>query len=314
MLRAELKAVGGRHDGKLIPLEVDRKFLIGREQDCHLRPNSESVSRHHCCFTLDAFCLRLRDLGSTNGTLVNGDAITGQVQLKPGDRVTVGPLEFEVLIAETDDAISDDESEAAASDETVEQAAADSVLDDSTEETTSGETMIDLPTDMSEIVDSGAGTAILSGDTTVIPNDQQQQLQQQLAMQQQMAMQQQQQQQQLAMQQQMAMQQQLAMQQQMPYVAQPGMMPGMMPPGFAPAVPPMPAGMPAAVQPVAEPPAGALDVTLPDPATTGAKDPEPVEKTESEDGEQASGPDDNPSNVAEDIIKQYMHRRPSTGS
>ena len=181
MLRAELKAVGGRHDGKLIPLEVDRKFLIGREQDCHLRPNSESVSRHHCCFTLDAFCLRLRDLGSTNGTLVNGDAITGQVRLKPGDRVTVGPLEFEVLIAETDDAISDDdESEAAESDETVEQVAADSVLDDSTEEPTSGETMIDLPTDMSEIVDSGAGTAILSGDTTVIPNDQQQQeLQQQ---------------------------------------------------------------------------------------------------------------------------------------
>jgi len=311
MLRAELKAVGGRHDGKLIPLEVDRKFLIGREQDCHLRPNSESVSRHHCCFTLDAFCLRLRDLGSTNGTLVNGDAITGQVQLKPGDRVTVGPLEFEVLIAETEDAISDDESEAAASDETVEQAAADSVLDDSTEEPTSGETMIDLPSDMSEIVDSGASTAILSGDTTVIPNDQQQQLQQQLAMQQQMAMQQQQQQQQqLAMQQQMAMQQQLAMQQQMPYVAQPGMMP----PGFVPAMPLAPAGMPAAEQPVAEPPASALDVTLPDPATTGAKDPEPVEKSESEDGEQASGPDDNPSNVAEDIIKQYMHRRPSTGS
>jgi predicted component of type VI protein secretion system len=316
MLRAELKAVGGRHDGKLIPLEVDRKFLIGREQDCHLRPNSESVSRHHCCFTLDAFCLRLRDLGSTNGTLVNGDAITGQVQLKLGDRVTVGPLEFEVLIDETDDAISDDESEAAESDETVEQAAADSVLDDSTEEPTSGETMIDLPTDMSEIVDSAASTAILSGDTTVIPNDQQQQLQQQLAMQQQMAMQQQQQQQQqqLAMQQQMAMQQQLAMQQQMPYVAQPGMMPGMMPPGFAPAMPPAPAGMPAAEQPVAEPPANPLDVTLPDPATTGAKDPEPVEKSESEDGEQASGPDDNPSNVAEDIIKQYMHRRPSTGS
>ena len=140
------------------------------------------------------------------------------------------------------------------------------------------------------------------------------QLQQQLAMQQQMAMQQQQQQQQLAMQQQMAMQQQLAMQQQMPYVAQPGMMPGMMPPGFAPAVPPAPAGMPAAEQPVAEPPASPLDVTLPDPATTGAKDPEPVEKSESKDGEQASGPDDNPSNVAEDIIKQYMHRRPSTGS
>ena len=102
MLRAELKAVGGRHDGKLIPLEVDRKFLIGREQDCHLRPNSESVSRHHCCFTLDAFCLRVRDLGSTNGTLVNGEPITGQLQLNQGDRVAVGPLEFEVMLSESD--------------------------------------------------------------------------------------------------------------------------------------------------------------------------------------------------------------------
>ena len=97
MLRAELKAVGGRHDGKLIPLEVDRKFLIGREQDCHLRPNSESVSRHHCCFTLDAFCLRLRDLGSTNGTLVNGASVTRQV-LKNDDEIQMGKLRLRVTL------------------------------------------------------------------------------------------------------------------------------------------------------------------------------------------------------------------------
>ena len=123
MLRAELKAVGGRHDGKLIPLEVDRKFLIGREQDCHLRPNSESVSRHHCCFTLDAFCLRIRDLGSTNGTIVNGEQISGQVRLESGDRVEVGPLEFEVLLTEIDEEEAPavgDEAAAAAEPETIE--------------------------------------------------------------------------------------------------------------------------------------------------------------------------------------------------
>ncbi|HAB13830.1 MAG TPA: hypothetical protein DCE47_19295, partial [Planctomycetaceae bacterium] len=103
MLRAELKSVGGRHDGKLISLTVDRKFLIGREQDCHLRANSESISRHHCCFTLDEFCLRLRDLGSTNGTAVNGELITSQVRLEQGDQVTVGPLEFEVMLSEVDE-------------------------------------------------------------------------------------------------------------------------------------------------------------------------------------------------------------------
>ncbi|GIT31603.1 MAG: hypothetical protein Ct9H300mP1_36490 [Planctomycetaceae bacterium] len=103
MLRAELKSVGGQHDGKLISLDADRKFLIGREQDCHLRPNSESISRHHCVFTLDEFCLRLRDLGSTNGTAVNGESITSQVRLEQGDRVTVGPLEFEVVLSEVDE-------------------------------------------------------------------------------------------------------------------------------------------------------------------------------------------------------------------
>lgn len=97
MLRAELKVVGGKHDGKLIPL-TDHKFLIGREEDCHLRPNSENVSRYHCVFTVDEFSVRLRDLGSTNGTILNDEVLKGQVVLKAGDRVQVGNLGFEMRI------------------------------------------------------------------------------------------------------------------------------------------------------------------------------------------------------------------------
>ena len=70
MLQANFKVVGGRHHGKMIPLAT-KKFLIGREQDCHLRPNSELMSRHHCVFAVDDFSVRVRDLGSTNGTFVN---------------------------------------------------------------------------------------------------------------------------------------------------------------------------------------------------------------------------------------------------
>ncbi|MFP6766584.1 MAG: FHA domain-containing protein, partial [Planctomycetaceae bacterium] len=146
MLIAELKSVGGTHDGKVIPLEVDRKFLIGREQDCHLRPNSEAVSRHHCCFTLDSFCLRLRDLGSTNGTLVNGEQISGQVRLQAGDQVVVGPLEFVVLLRDSGEAPEavDEPVEA-----TAEAPAGDSadVLDDINQEPSSSDTLIDLPVD-----------------------------------------------------------------------------------------------------------------------------------------------------------------------
>ena len=100
MLEVELKVLEGRQQGKTIPLHV-RQFLIGREQDCHLRPNSDLVSRHHCVFTLDDFSLRLRDLGSTNGTLVNGERIQGQVVLKAGDHVSVGKLSFEIVIKES---------------------------------------------------------------------------------------------------------------------------------------------------------------------------------------------------------------------
>ncbi len=99
MLQAELRVVGGRHHNHTIPL-VTPKFLIGREHDCQLRPNSESVSRHHCVFTVDEFTVRIRDLGSTNGTFVNGEQVKGQVVLQSGDRVTVGKLEFIVEIHE----------------------------------------------------------------------------------------------------------------------------------------------------------------------------------------------------------------------
>jgi hypothetical protein len=97
MHHVELKVLEGRQQGKTIPLNV-RQFLIGREQDCHLRPNSDLVSRHHCVFTVDDFTVRLRDLGSTNGTFVNGERIQGQVVLKPGDHVSVGKLSFEVVV------------------------------------------------------------------------------------------------------------------------------------------------------------------------------------------------------------------------
>src|SRR5271154_2869023 len=94
MLQAKLKVVGGRHHGRVIPLAT-KKFLIGREQDCHLRPNSELVSRHHCVFTVDDFSVHVRDLGSTNGTYVNDQRVRGEILLNSGDRIRGGKLDFE---------------------------------------------------------------------------------------------------------------------------------------------------------------------------------------------------------------------------
>jgi predicted component of type VI protein secretion system len=99
MLQAKLKVLGGRHHGKMIALAT-KKFLIGREQDCHLRPNSELVSRHHCVFAVDDFSVRVRDLGSTNGTFLNDHRVRGEEVLKSGDRIRVGKLDLELVIGD----------------------------------------------------------------------------------------------------------------------------------------------------------------------------------------------------------------------
>lgn len=127
MLNVELKVVSGKHAGQVITLNR-AKFLIGREQDCQLRPNSELVSRHHCVFTVDDFSVRVRDLGSTNGTTVNGERIRKEILLQQGDHVIVGNLEFEVVINEntkgqTSPAVSSEDTVVAGTDTITEMAA-----------------------------------------------------------------------------------------------------------------------------------------------------------------------------------------------
>jgi len=75
------------------------KFFIGRSEECQLRPRSDLVSRHHCAIVLEEGYVGVRDFGSKNGTLVNGEAVRGERELKNGDRLTIGQLEFEVELA-----------------------------------------------------------------------------------------------------------------------------------------------------------------------------------------------------------------------
>ena len=74
------------------------KFFIGRSEECQLRPNSDLVSRHHCAIMVDEGLVTVRDFGSRNGTFVNGERIRGEEELKAGDKLKVGPLEFEVQL------------------------------------------------------------------------------------------------------------------------------------------------------------------------------------------------------------------------
>lgn len=93
----KLKVLAGKHAGKEIPL-TKSKFLIGRADDCHLRAGSDLISRHHCMFTIGKDAVVLKDFGSRNGTLVNGQRVEGEQTLQAGDQLKVGPLEFELVL------------------------------------------------------------------------------------------------------------------------------------------------------------------------------------------------------------------------
>lgn len=71
--------------------------VIGRRQDCDLCIPLMIISRKHCELNQDQGQLTIRDLGSRNGTFVNGLQIENS-QLDAGDRINIGPLTFAVQI------------------------------------------------------------------------------------------------------------------------------------------------------------------------------------------------------------------------
>src|SRR3954447_7345639 len=96
-MKVQLIVVQGKPEGKTIPL-LGPNFKIGRGEKCHLRPNSEQVSREHSEFLISGGKVSVRDLGSRNGTVVNGKTITEPCTLKDRDLIQVGPLTFAISI------------------------------------------------------------------------------------------------------------------------------------------------------------------------------------------------------------------------
>jgi len=92
-----LKVLEGAKVGAKISIKKP-EFTIGRSQGCSLCAGSSAVSRQHCMISRDESKVTVRDMGSRNGTLVNGNKIEGTVELASGDEITVGPLKFLLTI------------------------------------------------------------------------------------------------------------------------------------------------------------------------------------------------------------------------
>src|SRR5262245_6874840 len=71
---------------------ADGVTSLGRHDDCMIRIKSSQVSRRHCELFEAGGKLTIRDLGSSNGTFVNGKRISGPETLKPGDELTIGAV------------------------------------------------------------------------------------------------------------------------------------------------------------------------------------------------------------------------------
>src|SRR5687768_1534296 len=95
-----------RSDGERRSFSIARDMtVIGRREDCDLRIPLGEVSRKHCRLVRDGDSLKIEDLGSSNGTYLNGGRVQ-EAQLSPGDSIQVGPV---VFVLQIDGVPADDE-------------------------------------------------------------------------------------------------------------------------------------------------------------------------------------------------------------
>jgi len=84
-----LRFISGKYEGGEFPLLAGQEVLIGRATDADLVLVEELVSRHHATVARQAHVVRVTDLGSTNGTFINGERIK-RAELVVGDRLLIG--------------------------------------------------------------------------------------------------------------------------------------------------------------------------------------------------------------------------------
>lgn len=91
----------GVNPGQPYSLEVRGRAVIGRRPDCHLViTDDDLLSGAHCALVRVGDRLLLEDLGSTNGTQVNGVPIHGRHPLSDGDRIQAGRLDLRLCLPE----------------------------------------------------------------------------------------------------------------------------------------------------------------------------------------------------------------------
>lgn len=87
--RLALRFISGKYQGGEFPLDELQEIVIGRSSDLDMVLVEEMVSRRHARISLEQGVVSIEDMGSTNGTFVNGEKIQ-HATLQEGDRVLIG--------------------------------------------------------------------------------------------------------------------------------------------------------------------------------------------------------------------------------
>lgn len=95
-----LRIVQGRPEGQCLTL-TDGEYIVGYGPECHIQLKSAWVSRQHCILRVNSNQVVLRDLGSTSGTILNGQPVYSEQPLIDGDRISIGPLVLQIEFKET---------------------------------------------------------------------------------------------------------------------------------------------------------------------------------------------------------------------
>jgi pSer/pThr/pTyr-binding forkhead associated (FHA) protein len=92
-----LRFISGKYQGGEFPLKMNRQVIIGRSSELDMVLVEDMVSRKHAKISIGPGKIVIEDLGSTNGTFVNGEKVR-QARLKEGDRILIGTSILKLVI------------------------------------------------------------------------------------------------------------------------------------------------------------------------------------------------------------------------
>lgn len=94
-----LRQISGPSEGRTFRVLLLQEVAMGRDESCQIRLEGKSISRHHAKISYLKHFPEIMDLGSVNGTFVNGKRVE-KAPIHDGDNLQIGPYSFEIALGQ----------------------------------------------------------------------------------------------------------------------------------------------------------------------------------------------------------------------